>query len=70
MSTFFEVLDAADELSLDEQETLVDILGRRIAERNRARLVRAVAEARAEFADGNARPATAREIMEEVSREP
>ena len=69
MTNFSEILDAADELSVDEQETLLEILQRRIAERNRARLVRDVAEARAEFANGQARPASVREIMDEVGGE-
>ena len=47
MPTFSDVVDAADDLSVDEQETLVEILRRRIAKRNREALVRDVAEARA-----------------------
>ena len=69
MTNFSEILDAADGLSVDDQETLLEILQRRIAERNRARLVRDVAEAHAEFANGQARPASVREIMDEVGGE-
>jgi hypothetical protein len=69
MTNFSEVLDAADKLSVDEQETLMEILSRRIAERNRERLVRDIAEARAEFADGPASSTSVRDIMDEVSGE-
>lgn len=69
MTTFSDILDAADGLSVDEQVTLLEILQRRIAERNRAELVRDVAEAREEYASGNARPASAKEIVEEARGE-
>lgn len=67
MRTFSDVVDAADELSVEEQEALLDILRRRIAERNRKQLVREVAAARAEFAQGATRPASAKEIVEEAN---
>ena len=69
MTTFSEILDAASGLSLDEQETLLHILQHRIAERNRAQLVRDIAEARAEFSSGGTKPASVKEIMDEVGRE-
>lgn len=69
MATFSELVDAADKLSVDEQETLVEILRRRIAQRNRDALARDVAEARAEFRAGRARAASASDIMDEVRGE-
>ncbi len=70
MSTFSEVVEAADDLSVDEQETLVEILRRRIAERNRDALVRDVAAARAEYRAGKAPVASVSELMNEVRGEP
>jgi len=67
--TFSDVLDAAGGLSAEEQETLLEILRRRLAERRRAQVVREVADARAEFAEGHARPASVSEIMDEASGE-
>jgi hypothetical protein len=58
MTTYASMLDAADQLSLDEQEQLAATLRRRIAERRRAELVAAVREARAEFARGKCKPAS------------
>ena len=52
LKTFSDVLDAAGDLSADEQETLLKILSRCLAERKRAQLVQDVAEARAGFAEG------------------
>ena len=69
MTTFSELVDAADNLSVDEQETLVEILRRRIAKRNRDALVRDVADARAEFQSGKTRASSVSDIMDEVRRE-
>ena len=66
MIRFAEIVDAASELTLDEQETLLEVLRRRIAESNRARLVADVAEARAEFAAGQTRTRSVSEIMDEA----
>ncbi len=49
---FGDVLDAADELSTDEKEELIDILRRRLAELGRQRVAADVHEARQEFAAG------------------
>ena len=70
MATFAEVLDAADKLSTEEQESLMEILRRRIAQRNLADLPRDVVDAQAEFASGQARPVTVQQIVDEASREP
>lgn len=56
-------MDAADRLSTDEQEELLEIQRRRLAERRRAELVREVQEARAEYAAGQARVAAVNGIM-------
>jgi hypothetical protein len=66
MKTFGQVLDWADGLTLDEQENLVSILQRRMADRRRAELARAVKEAREEFKSGRVRPATAAEILKRI----
>jgi hypothetical protein len=69
MATFSEIVDAADNLSPDEQQVLVDILSRRLAERNRKQLVADIADGRREFADGTARPTSPQQIMDEVCGE-
>ena len=69
MTTFSDVVDAADDLSVDEQETLVEILRRRIAKRNRDALVRDVVNARAEFQSGKTRATSVSDILDEVRGE-
>ncbi|MEX0715607.1 MAG: hypothetical protein WD066_03430 [Planctomycetaceae bacterium] len=70
MKSFSEVVDAADDLTVDEQETLITILRRRVSERQRAALAREIAEARAEHRRGESNPASASGIMAEIRGEP
>ncbi len=69
MTTFAEILDATAALSLDDQTCLLQILQRRIAERNRAQLARDVAEGRTEFAEGKASATSVKQLMDEVGGE-
>ena len=64
--SFNEVLEAADHLSLTEQESLIDILRRRLAERRRAELVKDVQEARKEFQLGMVHESAVDGIMAEI----
>lgn len=65
-SKFHVVVDAADRLSVEEQETLVAVLNRRLADRRRAELAADIREAQREFARGALRPITPTEIMNEI----
>ena len=64
---FGEVLDAADQLSPDEQRELIAILNRRLALAGRQRLLDEVQEARKDFAEGRCVPATPDEIMRQIT---
>ncbi len=63
---FAEVLDAVDHLSAEEQEMLVSITRRRLAERGRKRIGSDIEEARREFADGRCRTTTVDELWGEI----
>ncbi|HBI43080.1 MAG TPA: hypothetical protein DDY78_09530 [Planctomycetales bacterium] len=63
---FGDVLEAADHLSLEEQQELIAILQRRLAEAGRQRLIAEVQEARQQFAAGQCRPVTPDELMREI----
>jgi polyphosphate kinase len=65
-SGFHVVVDAADRLTAEEQETLIELLNRRLANRRRAELTRDVQEAEREFDRGALRPATPEDIMKEI----
>jgi hypothetical protein len=60
---FGEILDAADQLSIEEQETLVDVLHRRVVELRREELALEIERARHEHEAGQCRPATAAEVV-------
>ena len=63
---FADVLDAADQLSLEDQQNVVEILRSRIIEKRRDDLAIEVAEAEAEFRAGNAGPRSARQLIDEI----
>jgi ribosomal protein S4 len=65
---FAEVLEAADHLSQDEQQELIAILNRRLAQAARQRLAEEVQEARQQFAEGLCLPATPEELMRETMK--
>ena len=65
-TTFAEILEAAEQLPLEDQENLIDILQKRLRDRRRAYLVKDVQEAQKEFADGNCQPVTPEQLMEEI----
>ena len=63
---FGEVLEAADELPLEEQETLIEVIRRRVIERRREELAREIQDAQKEFQAGQCRPTTPDELMTEI----
>lgn len=66
VKTLGQVLESADKLPLDEQEALVSILQRRLAEQRREELVAAVRESRREYRAGRSRPVCAAEIAKRI----
>lgn len=66
LRSFGEVLDAADRLSSEEKETLIDILRRRLIEHARTQLARDAKEAEKEFKEGKCQPATPSDLMQEI----
>ena len=66
MKSYDQVLDSIEALPEDQQESLLDIVRKRLAERRRAALVKSVGEARKEFKSGKLRPATSSEIMRKI----
>jgi hypothetical protein len=66
MKSYGQVLDSIEALPEDQQESLVDIVRKRLAERRRDALIKSVGEARKEFKSGKLRPATPAEIMSKI----
>jgi len=65
-SRFHVVVDAADRLTVEEQETLVEVLHRRLADRRRVELAADILEGQREFEWGGLHPTTPDEIMKEI----
>ncbi|HEV2382307.1 MAG TPA: hypothetical protein VG206_21280 [Terriglobia bacterium] len=63
---FEVVVDSADRLTPEEQQTLIEVLTRRLAERRRAEIVSEIEEAQREFQSGALQPATPHEIMKDI----
>ena len=63
---FGEVLEAVEVLSLGEQETLVEMVQRRIIEQRREELAEEIQKAQKEFQSGHCRPVTPDELMTEI----
>ena len=63
---FAEVLDAVNQLSFEEQQTLVDIVRRRMTEQGREQRTTEILEARREFAEGRCQASTVDELMDEI----
>ena len=66
MSNFYEILDETSNLSLDEQESFVDSLQKRIAEEKRKSLISAVKESQKEYETGDKKTSSVDEIMKEI----
>ena len=66
-TTFAEVLETIEKFTVDEKETLVDILQHRISEYRRNQLLKDVETAEQEFEQGLCKPMSVDEFMKEVS---
>ena len=66
MSSFAQTLDAIESLPVDEQEDVLEVLQRRLAERRRAELIAIVKQSRKEFDAGKCKPASVAAIMRQV----
>ena len=67
-SRFNDVLEAVERLTLDERETLVQIVRQRAAEQRRAQIIRDVMKAKRQARSGKITPATVEEIMRRITR--
>ena len=65
-TTFADILEAAEQLPLEDQENLIHILQNRLRDQKRAELVRDIHEAQQEFAQGKCKPVTPEQIIEDI----
>lgn len=66
MKSYGQVVDSIEALPDEQQESLVELVQRRLAARRREALVESVRQARKEFKSGKCRPASPAEIMRKI----
>ena len=66
MNSYAATLEALEALPLEEQESVLEIMKRRLAERRRAELIATVKLSRKELAAGKCKPASVASIMRQV----
>jgi hypothetical protein len=66
ISEFDRVLDAVDQLPVEDQESLVDIVSRRIRENRRRECIEDVLEGQREFAQGKLKAMSVEALMKEL----
>jgi hypothetical protein len=66
MTSFAQTLDVIESLPVDEQEDVLEVMQRRLAERRRTDLVATVKQSRKEFAAGRCKPASVTAIMRQI----
>ncbi len=64
---FQDALDMVESLPEEQQETLIDIIRRRLIERRREVLAEHIKEAREEYRRGEARRGTVDDLMEDLA---
>ncbi len=64
--SFNEALETAEKLPIEDQETLIEILNKRIIEKQRSKLAREIRNAQREFKAGKCKPTSADELMREI----
>jgi hypothetical protein len=63
---FADVVESVEQLSPADQEALVELIRHRLAQRRREEIAVQVAEARASYGRGEARPTGADDLMTEI----
>jgi transcriptional regulator CtsR len=66
MKSYGQVIDSIEALPDEQQESLLELFQKRLAERRRQALIKSVQEARKEFKAGKLRPTSPAEIMRKV----
>lgn len=66
MNEYAATVEALESLGVEEQESVLEIMRRRLAERRRAELIATVKQARQELAGDRVKPASVAAIMRRV----
>ena len=64
---FDKVLEAADDLPVEDQQALVELLKSRLRDRRRAEIAKDIADAQREFSKGRCRPVQPADLIREIT---
>ncbi len=67
MNTFSDIVEEADKLTLEEQETFIEILQKRVSETKRNKLIKKALESSEEFGKGHKLTSSIDDIMKEIA---
>ncbi|MEH2206765.1 MAG: hypothetical protein V7K53_22270 [Nostoc sp.] len=68
VSRLDQVLENIENLSVDEQETLIDLISHRLAERRRSEIAANIAQAQVDYQTGKVFRGTVTQIMDELRK--
>ncbi|MEH2360179.1 hypothetical protein [Nostoc sp.] len=68
VSRLDQVLESIEDLSVDEQEALIDLIRHRLAERRRSEIAANIAQAQVEYQAGKVFRGTVTQIMDELRK--
>ncbi|MBC1222761.1 hypothetical protein GNF10_29855 [Nostoc sp. UCD121] len=68
ISRLDQVLESIENLSVDEQETLIDLISHRLAERRRSEIAANIAQAQVEYQSGKMFRGNVTQIMDELRK--
>lgn len=63
-----QVLDSIENLSVDEQETLIELIRHRLAEKRRSEIAVNITQAQAEYQSGRVFRGNVKQIMDELNK--
>lgn len=63
-----QVLESVENLSVDEQEALIDLIRHRLAERRRSEIAANIAQAQVEYQAGKVFRGTVTQVMDELRK--
>ena len=67
MTRIQEVIEAVESLQPDDREVVLDVVKNRMIQRRRARLIKEVEEARADYIRGNVKRGNVKDLMAEIT---
>ena len=68
ITSFNEILESVEQLSVEDQEALIDLVRRRLVERRRAEIAANIVKAQEEYQTGQVFRGTVDELMAELMK--